>query len=306
MMELTFDRVTKFYGPVIGVNDLSCRVGPGITGLLGSNGAGKSTLLKLASGQLRPNFGRVQIGPYRTRSTAAKRYIGYCPDLNAFYEDMTGREFVRAMAALYGYSRHEIHEHTERVLAEVGMSDRAERRLGGCSHGMRQRINIAQALVNDPPVLLLDEPFSGIDPGGRREMNDLLGRLADNGKSILVSSHLLDEIEHLADRVLVIARGRLIASGTLESIRAMLENRPVRIAVEASNTRALAAQLIEWPEVQSIELDGDQLRVSSSSAMTFYESFAVLAADERWGVRRLEPLDLGAGAVFQYLQQGVA
>ncbi|MEX0642268.1 MAG: ABC transporter ATP-binding protein, partial [Pirellulales bacterium] len=146
---LTFDGVTKFYGPVIGVNNITCRIGPGITGLVGANGAGKSTLIKLASGQLRPTQGAVRIGGRDAWSTAAKRHLGYSPDLNNFYEEMTGREFVYTMARLNGFSRSESRERTEQVLEEVGMADRGQRRLAGCSHGMRQRIKLAQALVHD-------------------------------------------------------------------------------------------------------------------------------------------------------------
>ncbi len=146
-MLLAFDRVTKFYGAVIGVNNISCNIGPGITGLLGANGAGKSTLMKLASGQLRPTQGTVRIGGHDAWGTAAKHHLGYSPDLNSFYEEMTGREFVYTMARLHGFSRVEARRRTEFVLEEVGMADRARRRLAGCSHGMRQRIKLAQSLV---------------------------------------------------------------------------------------------------------------------------------------------------------------
>src|SRR5271156_430141 len=238
-MFLSFDHVTKFYGPVIGVNDVSCRIGPGITGLLGSNGAGKSTLIKLASGQLRPTQGRVLLGEHDAWSTAAKQCLGYCPDVNNFYEEMTGREFVYAMTALYGFPLREVRRRTEQALEEVGMSDLASRRLAGASHGMRQRIKLAQALVNDPPILLLDEPLLGVDPGGRRAINDLLVELAARGKTILVSSHILVEIEHLADTILMIARGRLIASGTLDEVRGQLEDRPLLGEIVRSEARRL-------------------------------------------------------------------
>ena len=165
-MFLTFDHVTKFYGPVIGVNNVSCRIGPGITGLFGANGAGKSTLMKLASGQLRPSRGRVRIGDHRAWSTEAKRHFRLrARTLNSFYEEMTCRDFVYVMARLYGLSTANARRRTAEVFEEVGMADRAGRRLAGCSHGMRQRIKLAQALINDPPILLLDEPLSGIDPG---------------------------------------------------------------------------------------------------------------------------------------------
>ena len=225
-------------GPVIGVNDISCRIGPGITGLLGANGAGKTTLIKLASGQLRPSQGTVRIGGHDAWSTAAKHHLGYSPDVNSFYEEMTGREFVYTMARLHGFSRAEARERTGYVLEEVGMADRAGRRLAGCSHGMRQRIKLAQALVHDPWLLLLDEPLTGIDPGGRREINELLFRLAAQGKTILVSSHILVEIEQLANSILMMSRGRIIASGTLAEVRSLMQYRPLVVEIVAEPAAA--------------------------------------------------------------------
>ena len=301
-MFLSFDCVTKFYGPVIGVNDVSCRIGPGITGLLGANGAGKSTLIKLASGQLRPSLGEVRIGPHSAWSTAAKREFGYSPDINNFYEEMTGREFVYAMTRLYGYRRAEARERTERALAEVGMTSRAERRMAGCSHGMRQRIKLAQALVHDPPILLLDEPLSGIDPGGRREINDLLARLAEQGKTILVSSHILLEIEHLADTVVMISRGRIMASGTLAEIRELLDDQPLTVEIVVEPPRRLASLLAELPEVRSIELRDSVLVVRTTSPARFFASLGDLVVRHALEVRRLQTLDAGADAVFGYLE----
>jgi len=304
-MDLSFDRVTKFYGPVIGVNDISCRISPGITGLLGANGAGKSTLIKLASGQLRPSLGEVWIGPHRAWSSAAKRQFGYSPDINSFYEEMTGREFVYAMTRLYGYSRREARERTELALAEVGMTPRAGRRLAGCSHGMRQRIKLAQALVHEPPILLLDEPLSGIDPGGRREINELLARLAEQGKTILVSSHILVEIEHLADTVAMISRGRILASGTLAEIREMLDEKPLTVEIAAESPRRLAALLAEMPEVQSIELGDRALTVRTIAPARFFASLNELVVRHGFEIRRLQTLDAGADAVFGYLEGSV-
>lgn len=301
---LAFDRVTKFYGHVIGVNDVSCHVGPGITGLLGANGAGKSTLIKLASGQLRASLGRVLVGGHDAWSTAAKRLLGYCPDLNVFYEEMTGREFVWSMASLYGYSRRELKRRTDEALEVVGMSDLSSRRLAGCSHGMRQRIKIAQALIHDPPILLLDEPLSGIDPGGRRSVNELLFHLAERGKAILVSSHILVEIEHLADRVLMIARGRLIASGTLADVRSQLEDHPLLVEIACDQPRRLAALLIESGIVLSAELLEGRVQVRTAGARRFFARFNELVREQALDIARLETLDAGADAIFTYLQQG--
>ena len=302
--DLVFASVTKFYGTVIGLNDLSCQIGPGITGLLGSNGAGKSTLLKLASGQLQPTQGKVAIGSLAATSTAAKRLIGYCPDHAHLYEEMTGEEFVRVMCALQGFSRDEVRQKTADVLVEVGMTDRAKRRLAACSHGMRQRFNLAQALVHDPQFLLLDEPLNGIDPGGRKEINDLLIRLADRGKSILVSSHILNDIEQLADRILVLARGRLIASGRLSEIRRLLDDRPLIVEIVADDPRRLAADLVLLPQVQGCDIVSDRLRVRMKQSMEFYSCLQTLVLQRGHTIRQLQSLDEGAEAIFEYLQQG--
>ncbi len=303
-MLLVFDGVTKFYGPVIGVNNISCRVGPGITGLLGANGAGKSTLIKLASGQLRPSQGTVRIGQHTAWSTAAKHHLGYSPDINNFYEEMTGRQFVYTMARLHGFSRAEARQRTAYVLEEVGMADRADHRLAGCSHGMRQRIKLAQALVHDPWLLLLDEPLSGIDPGGRREINELLLRLAAQGKTILVSSHILVEIEQLSSSILMMSRGRIIAAGTIAEVRAMMESRPMVVEVAATPTRRMAALVAEYPDVQGVEVRDESLIVRTRNPQAFFEFVGTLVREHAIEVRRLQTLDAGADAVFDYLQQG--
>jgi ABC-2 type transport system ATP-binding protein len=303
---LRFDGVTKFYGPVIGVNNITCRVGPGITGLLGANGAGKSTLIKLASGQLRPSQGTVRIGEHHAWSTAAKHHLGYSPDLNSFYEEMTGREFVFTMARLHGFTRAEARTRTEYVLEEVGMSDRAGQRLAGCSHGMRQRIKLAQALVHDPWLLLLDEPLSGIDPGGRREINELLLRLAAQGKTILVSSHILVEIEQLSSSIVMMSRGRIVAAGTLAEVRNMMRFRPLKVEIAAQPARQLAALLAAHPEVQGIDVRDDSLIVRTRNPQEFFEHVGTLVCEHGIEVRRMQTLDAGADAVFDYLQQGAS
>lgn len=305
-MDLTFDHVTKLYGPVIGVNNVSCRVGPGITGLLGANGAGKSTLIKLASGQLRPSMGSVSVGPNSAWSTAAKRNFGYSPDLDRFYEDMAGREFVYTMARLYGYSRREARERTELALQEVGMSDRAGRRLGGCSHGMRQRIKLAQAILHEPEILLLDEPLNGIDPGGRREINDLLLKQAERGKTVLVSTHILVDIEQLADSIVMISRGRVIATGTLAEVRGLLDDRPLTVEIVSDRARELAALLAAADEVLGLEIRGDTLVAKTSQAATFFARVGRLVVEHGFAIERLQTLDTSADAVFNYLERGVA
>lgn len=302
-MWLTFDHVTKFYGPVIGVNDISCRIGPGITGLFGANGAGKSTMMKLASGQLRPTQGEVRLGEHRAWSSAAKFHFGFSPDINNFYEEMTGREFIYVMTRLHGFTVREARRRTEWAIDEVGMADRADRRIGGCSHGMRQRIKLAQALVNDPEILLLDEPMTGIDPGGRRDISALLVRLAERGKTILVSSHILSEVEQLTDALLMIARGRIIASGTIGEVRNLLEDQPFTVQIVAAPPRRLAALLVELPDVESVELRAEVLTIRTRNPQQFFTTFGDLVLQHGIDVRRVETVDTGADAVFGYLER---
>jgi ABC-2 type transport system ATP-binding protein len=261
-------------------------------------------LIKLASGQLRPSQGQVTIGGEDAWSTHAKRHLGYSPDVNSFYEEMTGREFVYTMARLHGYPRVEARQRTEAVLEEVGMRERGNRRLAGCSHGMRQRIKLAQALVHDPWLLLLDEPLAGIDPGGRREINELLFRLAEQGKTILVSSHILIEIEQLAESILMMARGRIMASGTLAEVRGLMQSRPQVIEIVAEPARRLAALLVENPDVQRVELREGALVVHTRNPLDFFGRLGELVCNHQVDVRRMQTLDAGADAVFDYLQQG--
>ena len=305
-MLLNFDRVTKFYGPVIGINEVSFSLQPGITGLLGANGAGKSTLIKLASGQLRPSLGAVQIAGRPAWSTAAKWQLGYSPDINSFYEEMTGEEFVQTLVLLNGYSRSEARQRTTDALREVGMLDRKDRRLAGCSHGMRQRIKLAQALVHDPPLLLLDEPLSGIDPGGRREINELLFRLAERGKTILVSSHILVEIEQLAHSILMLSRGRLVASGTLAEIQTLLARRRTAVEIVARPVRRLAGCLAQAAHVEGVEIHGDAVVVRTRDAAELFALVNRLALDDGIEILKMQPLDTGAEAVFTELEKGAS
>jgi ABC-2 type transport system ATP-binding protein len=332
---LLFERVSKWYGPVIGVNQVTLELRPGITGLVGANGAGKSTLMRLAAGQLRPHLGRVSVLGHDARSTRSRLLVGYCPEVDSFYEEMSGRQFVRTMARLCGYTRRESRRRTEKVLLEVGMADRSERRLGGYSKGMRQRIKLAQALLHDPPLLLLDEPLSGIDPVGRQELVALFLGLAQQGKCLLISSHELEELEKLTDHVAIMARGRIAAVGAVGDIRERLEDQPlsIRIDVEesaagagpagrngafhvehgvAGRHRDLAARLMQLPQVVSVEVVEDEhlepgigrMIVRSRQPRSFFRDLTRLVLEEWYEVRRLETLDESTAAVLGYLLRG--
>jgi ABC-2 type transport system ATP-binding protein len=299
---LHLERVSKWYGPVIGLNDVSLTLGPGLTGLVGPNGAGKSTLMKLATGQLRPDLGSAKVLGRPAHSAAARRCVGFCPEADTFYEEMSGRAFVRTMARLCGYSRRAARIRAEDVLQRVGMADRSERRLRGYSKGMRQRIKLAQALVHDPDLLILDEPFNGIDPVGRIELQSLLQDLADQGKSILISSHQLEELEKLTDQMLVIARGMLIAQGTVEAIRNLLDEQPLAVRIDSDRPRELAGALLKLPEVLGVELEGSHSVIARArQPQRFFPALQRLALDEGFEIQRLETLDCSAQAVLDYL-----
>jgi ABC-2 type transport system ATP-binding protein len=294
-----------WYGPVLGVNQVTLELRSGITGLVGANGAGKTTLLRLATGQLRPSLGTVEVCGLDAWGAAAKRYVGYCPDVDAFYETMSGRQFVETMARLCGFPAREARRRTEAALDQVGMTGRAERRLRGYSKGMRQRVKIAQALVHDPPLLILDEPLSGIDAVGRREMVALFRRLAARGKCLLVSSHELEELEKLTEHVAVMARGRIAAVGTLAQIRDLLDDQPLSVRVDSDQPRRLAAELVALEEVVGVEIGaGETLVVRARNPGAFFRHFTRLVVEEDLDVRRLETLDDSAHAVLGYLLGG--
>lgn len=304
---LQFTEVSKWYGPVIGLNHVSLELRQGITGLVGANGSGKSTLLRLATGQLKPSLGRVYVNGVDAWDWRAKALVGYCPDNDAFYEDMAGREFVCAMARLCGFTRSEAKERTEATLARVGMSDRADRKLRGYSKGMRQRIKLAQALLNDPQLLVMDEPLSGIDPLGRQEMLELFRSLATEGKCLLVSSHELEELEKLTDTVAILTRGRIAALGTVMQIRDMLDDQPLSVRIDTPDVRGLAATLMGQPDVVGVDISNvepNSLIVRARNPKHFFEAFGQLVLTQHIDITRLEPIDDSAHAILGYLLGG--
>jgi ABC-2 type transport system ATP-binding protein len=299
--------VSKWYGPVIGVNEVSLQLGPGITGLLGANGAGKTTLIKLLAGQLRPSLGEVQVCGIRAWTAVAKSHVGYCPDVDTFYEEMSGRAFVETMARLHGFDRRAARERTERVLTEVAMSDRADRRLRGYSKGMRQRIKLAQALVHDPDILVVDEPLNGIDPVGRRDLMDVFRALGLRGKTLLISSHILNEMDTLAERVIFMGRGRVLATGTLCEIRAMFDEHPLHLRISSDRPRELASRLVQCELVHGVELRGaDDLWVQIHRPTEFFPRLSELILEEGYEIGRLETTDASASAIFDYVMQEVS
>jgi len=299
-----FHHVSKWYGPVIGINQVTLELRPGITGLVGHNGSGKTTLLRLAAGQLRPDLGNVQITGCDAWTADAKRHVGYCPEIDTFYEEMSGRRFVQSMARLVGYPRAEALRRTEETLELVGMKDRADRRLAGYSKGMRQRIKLAQALLHDPELLLLDEPLSGIDPIGRRESVELFKELARRGKCLLISRHELEELEKLTDHVAIMAAGRIAAVGTLTEIRDLLDDHPLSIRIASDQNRALAVMLLELDEVVGVDRIDGYLLVRAKSPRKFFERLGEVVLDRMIEINHLETLDESTHDVLGYLLGG--
>jgi len=294
------DHVSRWYGNVVAVNDVSFALGPGITGLLGPNGAGKSTLLHLLAGLLAPSAGSVRVGG-RTAFGDPGVYsvVGLVPEREAVPGYLTGRQFVRSNAELQSVP--DVATATDRAIATVEMTDSADRPIRTYSKGMRQRMKVAAALVHEPRILLLDEPFNGMDPRQRLHMMELLRRMAADGRAILFSSHILEEVERLAEAVLVVYAGRLAASGDFRSIRRLMTDRPHRFTIRSSDDRGLAAALLANPAVFGVELLDGRLAVQASDLGAFARIVAPIARGAGIRLHELTPTDDTLESVFSYL-----
>jgi ABC-2 type transport system ATP-binding protein len=300
MSTIELKNVSRWYGNVVAVNDITMTIAPGVTGLLGPNGAGKSTVLHLIAGFLAPSRGELTVGGAATwRNPDIYRTVGLVPERDSVYAFLTGEEFVLATARL-----HELADPaaaTRRAIAIVDMAAAQDRRISTYSKGMRQRIKVAAALVHDPQVLLLDEPFNGMDPRQRLHMMDLLTRLGAEGRTILLSSHILEEVERLAGTIQVIVSGRLAASGDFRAIRRLMTSRPHVFLVRTSDDRRLGSALIGRPAVAGVELTHGGLQVRASDYGTFSRELAVLARDQGVRLREVLPEDESLESVFAYL-----
>jgi ABC-2 type transport system ATP-binding protein len=299
---IEFARVSRWYGPVIALNDVSASIPPGVTGLLGPNGAGKSTFLKLACGLLRASQGEVRLlGKPAWGSPEVFHHVGLCPEADAFWEGLTGLQFLTALLSFTGYDEAECRRRAETALFEVDLLDAKDRKLGGYSRGMRQRVKLAQALAHEPSVLLLDEPVTGMDPVNRRRVIDLVRRLGREGRTIVVSSHILHEVEAMTRRVLLVHNGRILAEGDVREIRDMLDQHPHTVALRAREPRRLAAAIISWPNVLSVSFaaEGEWLTVETARPDEFYRGLHDAALDS--GVTEMYSPDENLESVFRYL-----
>jgi ABC-2 type transport system ATP-binding protein len=300
MTSVELDGVSHWYGNVVAVNDITMTIGPGVTGLLGPNGAGKSTLLHMIAGLLEPSRGRLTVGDSPSwHNPDIYRRIGIITERDSAYGFLSGEEFVRATARLHGCP--DPAAAARRAIGLVDMVGPMSRRISTYSKGMRQRIRVAAALVHDPEILLLDEPFNGMDPRQRLHMMDLLGRLGAQGRTIVFSSHILEEVEQLSGTIQVMVAGRLAASGDFRAIRRLMTARPLVFVVRSGDDRRLGAALIGQPAVRGVELTPRGLQVQASDYGAFSADIARLTRDEGIRLRELVPTDESLESVFAYL-----
>jgi ABC-2 type transport system ATP-binding protein len=297
------DHVSKWYGQVIGLNDVSVDVPPGITGLLGPNGAGKSTFMKLITGQLKPSKGVVKVlGEPIWGNPHLYFAIGFCPEQDAFYERMTGLEWVSALVRLNGLTDKESDDAARRALTAVDLMDAADKKIGAYSKGMRQRVKLAQAIVHDPQLLILDEPLAGMDPLARRRTIRMIRDWARAGRSVIVSSHILHEIESMTGNILLINNGRILAEGDVHQIRDLIDEHPHSVSVRAEDPRALAREFLAFADVRSLKFEDGAVVVETGKPDVFYSKLTEMAASGEFGaIHEVTSPDDNLAAVFQYL-----
>jgi ABC-2 type transport system ATP-binding protein len=297
------DHVSKWYGQVIGLNDVSVEVPPGITGLLGPNGAGKSTFMKLITGQLKPSKGVVKVlGEPIWGNPHLYFAIGFCPEQDAFYERMTGLEWVSALVRLNGLNEKAADDAARRALTAVDLMDAADKKIGAYSKGMRQRVKLAQAIVHDPQLLILDEPLAGMDPLARRRTIRMIRDWARAGKSVIVSSHILHEIESMTANILLINNGRILAEGDVHQIRDLIDEHPHSVSIRAEDPRALAREFLAFADVRSLRFEDGAVVVETGTPDTFYSKLTEMAASGQFGaIDEVTSPDDNLAAVFQYL-----
>jgi ABC-2 type transport system ATP-binding protein len=297
------DGVSKWFGTLVAVSDVSFDVGPGVTALLGPNGAGKSTMFRMLCGLARPSKGSIRVlGRDPRTDTGVTRLIGLVPQQESVFEPLTAHEFVTFGARLHGLPGPA--PAAARALQAVGLDPADKRRLPAYSKGMRQRVKVAQAIVHDPTVLVLDEPLTGLDPRQRADLVTLFRTLGSEGRCVIVSSHVLDEVERLGSQVLVMSQGRLAAAGDFRDLRALMDDRPMRIRVRTDRPRQLAGALLEAGTAVGARLDGDDLlELDTTDARALAHALAPVARDRHARLYEVHPLDADLEGVFRYVLQ---
>ena len=305
--QIAFDNVSKFYGEVLGVNRVHLAIPPGITSLVGPNGSGKTTLMNLVTGLLHPSQGNVTIlGLRPDQPELLFRHVGYCTQYDSFPRGFTGREFLYSYLRVHGFDHRTSTEMTERSLERVGLSKAANRRIAAYSKGMRQRVKLAQAVCHGPSVLVLDEPLNGLDPMAREEMITVFRELASEGKHVIISSHILHEVDFISDQVILLDEGYVVAEGKIRDVRGEMDKHPLQIFVRCDRPAALASRVFEQDGVVEARIDPDRggLLIKTKDADSFYLAFNRIVLDNGFKIEIVAPADEDVDAVYQYLISG--
>lgn len=301
---IVFEDVSKFYGEILGVNRVTLTIEPGITGLVGPNGSGKTTLFNLATGLLRPSRGTVRVlGVSVDRPQALFRQVGYATQFDSFPKGMTGSRFVSSFLRLHGYSGREARRLAEEAIERVNLTADAGRRVAGYSKGMRQRIRLAQAMAHHPSVLLLDEPLNGLDPMARAEMIGLFRDLAARGLHVVISSHILHEVDMISDTVVLLNNGYVVAEGDIQGVRSEMRGHPMKVLVRCDRPKQMAARVFELDGVVEARLseDGRGVLIATQDADAFFLLMNRVVAEEGFAIERVLPVDEDVESVYQYL-----
>jgi ABC-2 type transport system ATP-binding protein len=305
--QIVFDNVSKFYGEVLGVNRVHLTIPPGITSLVGPNGSGKTTLMNLVSGLLHPSQGGVTVlGLTPDQPELLFRHVGYCTQYDSFPRGFTGNEFLYSYLRVHGYDHGTANDMTQRALERVGLSQAANRRIAAYSKGMRQRVKLAQAICHGPSVLVLDEPLNGLDPMAREEMITVFRELATEGKHVIISSHILHEVDFISDQVILLNEGYVVAEGKIRSVRGEMDEHPLQILVRCDRPAALASKVFEQDGVVEARIDKDLggLLIKTRDADNFYLAFNRIVLDNNFKIEVVAPADEDVDAVYQYLISG--
>ena len=301
---IIFDNVSKFYGEILGVNRVNLQIAPGITSLVGPNGAGKSTLMNLMTGLLRPTRGSISLlGIPTDEPERLFRKVGYCTQFDSFPRGVTGREFLNSFLLVHGYDRKRVNELSQLALQRVNLVEAADRKVAGYSKGMRQRIRLAQSIAHQPAVLILDEPLNGLDPMVRAETIALFRKLASEGLHLIISSHILHEVDMMSDRVVLLNNGYIVAEGNIHGVRDEMEEHPMQILIRCDDPAKLAAYVFAQDHVVEARLHDDRrgLFIKTRDADRFYLMLNHAVAEGKVSVESIAPVDDDLSAVYQYL-----
>ena len=301
---IVFDDVSKFYGEILGVNRVNLSIAPGITSLVGPNGSGKTTLMNLMTGLLRPTRGRISIlGIEPDQPEQLFRKLGYCSQFDSFPGGLTGRQFISSFLSVNGYARGEAEELSAKALERVGLQEAADRKVAGYSKGMRQRIRLAQSIAHGPSVLILDEPLNGLDPMARAETINLFRQLAADGLHLVISSHILHEVDMMSDQVVLLNNGYVVAEGDIHGVRDEMEEHPMQILIRCDRPAVLAARVFEQNAVVEARMHADAhgLFVKTRDPDKFYLLLNRVVLENSLNVESVAPVDDDLNAVYQYL-----